>query len=600
MQLGRLITGICLALMVLPDLPIAAETRGLSVKLRGSDAVDAEIIEEVELYSKSYALVIGNDNYEEGWARLGQARNDARKIAKALEERGFSVTLKTDLKSHEMEQVFKDFFLDKGEEADSRLFVWYAGHGHTQGGESYLVPIDARSPSKRKRFLSKALSLRRFSEFVRLAESKHVFTIVDSCFAGTIFDVARASSTPPQITRITTQPVRQFLTSGDAGQTVADNGTFADLLIEALDGQRRADTNNDGYLTASELGSYLDAKMSNLTNNRQTPRYGKLQDKRFDKGDFVFSLLQPEEPEPKSQQVAAAGVATNSRAIANAAKIQQETLFWESIKDSGDAKAYNAYLVSFPTGTFAPLARLKLQEAETKDNTRQRGLDLQRRKLEEERKRLEEYEKERRQAEEEARRKAFAAERAKLIAERERYAKEAEARIKAEEQARLKALNDANARLAAEREKLAEQQAKLEASRQQQIASLAASAKAGGKEAVLPKADLYGVWAGRKIELNAEATDAKSVISYSKDGRTFEVVWAPWHHPDALTCTGTVSGQGTLEANDRCITGTVAAYELRGEFANQYYGADPPAFWRSHFKDRSIAETLCRKHNIHC
>jgi len=66
--------------------------------------------------------------------------------------------------------------------------------------------------------------------------------------------------------------VRQFLTSGDAGQTVADNGAFADLFIEALAGQRRADPNADGYLTASELGAFLDAKMSNLTNNRQTPR----------------------------------------------------------------------------------------------------------------------------------------------------------------------------------------------------------------------------------------------------------------------------------------------------------------------------------------
>lgn len=325
----------------------AEETRGLSVQLRASEATDAPIIETVELYSKSYALVIGNDNYRDGWARLGQARNDARKVAKALKARGFEVTLKTDLKARDLEKAFRDFFLRKGQEPDARLFVWYAGHGHTEDGEGYLIPVDGTSPSKRIDFLSTALSLRRFGEFVRLAESKHVFTIFDSCFAGTIFNVARANDTPPQITRITTQPVRQFLTSGDAGQTVADNGTFADLFVEALAGQRRADPNADGYLTASELGAFLDSKMSNLTNNGQTPRYGKLQDKRFDKGDFVFQL---------------ASVAPTRKVGSTGDGPDKETVFWQSIEDSKNPASFDAYLAQYPNGAFAALARVKLDE----------------------------------------------------------------------------------------------------------------------------------------------------------------------------------------------------------------------------------------------
>ena len=334
----------------------AAETRGLSVQLRASEAKDAAIVETVELYSKSYALVIGNDSYRDGWARLGQARNDARKVAKALKARGFEVTLKTDLKSTQMETVFKEFFLRKGQDPNARLFIWYAGHGHTQDGEGFLIPVNGTSPDNRIDFLSTALSLRRFGEFVRLAKSKHVFTIFDSCFAGTIFNVARANETPPQITRITTQPVRQFLTSGDAGQTVADNGTFADLFIEALAGQRRADPNADGYLTASELGAFLDSKMSNLTNNRQTPRYGKLQDKRFDKGDFVFQLaaanptLRHSRPRLREDRLSGdPGVAANA-----------EVVFWQSIQNSERASDYGAYLSQYPKGSFAALARSRL------------------------------------------------------------------------------------------------------------------------------------------------------------------------------------------------------------------------------------------------
>ena len=135
-----------------------------------------------------------------------------------------------------MEAAFKDFFIDRGADPDARLFVWYAGHGHTDDtGEGYLIPTDGVLVRERRKFLRTALSLRRFGEFVRLAESKHVFTVFDSCFAGTIFDVARAAP-PPQVTRVTTQPVRQFLTVGDAGQTVSETAPLRVCLSKLYKG----------------------------------------------------------------------------------------------------------------------------------------------------------------------------------------------------------------------------------------------------------------------------------------------------------------------------------------------------------------------------
>ena len=88
MRLWYFIAFIGLTLAAQAGAVAAAETRGLSVQLRASEARDAPVAETVELYSKSYALVIGNDGYGDGWARLGQARNDARKVAKALGFRG--------------------------------------------------------------------------------------------------------------------------------------------------------------------------------------------------------------------------------------------------------------------------------------------------------------------------------------------------------------------------------------------------------------------------------------------------------------------------------------------------------------------------------
>jgi formylglycine-generating enzyme required for sulfatase activity len=194
--------------------------------------------------------------------------------------------------------------------------------------------------------------LRDFGTFVRLAAAKHVFTIFDSCFAGTLFNVAR-SAPPPQITRLTVEPARQFLTSGDAGQKVSDDGTFARLFIEALKGQRRADANGDTYLTASELGAFLDARISNYTQNRQTPRFGALRDPRFDKGNFVFQLASTAPVRKATPRVPSGGATGGGSA---------EIVFWRSIEGSKDADSYRAYLDQYPTGSFAGLARLRIKQ----------------------------------------------------------------------------------------------------------------------------------------------------------------------------------------------------------------------------------------------
>ena len=83
-------------------------------------------------------------------------------------------------------------------------------------------------------------------EYTRGANALHILSAFDLCFAGTVFNIGRAKP-PPAITRATTRPVRQFLTSGDAGQEVSDDGTFRKLFILATNGEIAADANRDGY-----------------------------------------------------------------------------------------------------------------------------------------------------------------------------------------------------------------------------------------------------------------------------------------------------------------------------------------------------------------
>lgn len=153
-------------------------------------------------------------------------------------------------------------------------------------------------------------------------------------------------------------PVRQFLTSGDAGQEMRDDGSFRALFLRAIRSGSRADVNNDGSITGNELGLNLSQEVTHLTATAQTPRWGRLQDVRFNKGDFAFEskdgagLLAPSQP--VSDNLPAPSIQTNTAEIE----------FWKSIRDSEDPSDFQAYFTSFPNGFFTDLARNRLARLE--------------------------------------------------------------------------------------------------------------------------------------------------------------------------------------------------------------------------------------------
>ena len=122
-----------------------------------------------------------------------------------------------------------------------------------------------------------------------------------------------------------------------------------ELLVELVT-HLVEDVARDEYLTASEMGLFLAARVTNLTQSRQTPRYGKLRDAAYDRGDFVFVLP------------GAAGKAMLPAPAAPGGSEQAlEITYWTSVKDSDDPAALQAYLEQYPQGVFAKLARLRIQ-----------------------------------------------------------------------------------------------------------------------------------------------------------------------------------------------------------------------------------------------
>jgi hypothetical protein len=137
----------------------------LEIWLKARESVDAPNDQKVTLYQKSKALMIGMDHYSSSWPSLTNGIKDAEEVAKGLAAQGFEVAFKKDLKSRDLDDTLRDFFIVDGNDPNARLLLWFAGHGDTIDGEAYLVPVDAPSPTKfDAEFRVKAVFLRRFGE----------------------------------------------------------------------------------------------------------------------------------------------------------------------------------------------------------------------------------------------------------------------------------------------------------------------------------------------------------------------------------------------------------------------------------------------------
>jgi hypothetical protein len=272
--------------VIFPFLVKAESGRGIKITVK--DAVG----NQVGIYEESHALVIGISEYTEGWPNLPGVKNDIKEVKKILEINGFNVISVEDLNRNELSRTYENFINKYGYKPNNRLLFYFAGHGHTEKlayGEEmgYIVPKDAPNPYRNKTgFLSKAIDMQMVEVYAKRIQSKHALFIFDSCFSGSIFALSRA--VPKNISYKTSEPVRQFITSGGPNEEVPDKSVFREQFISALNGE--ADFDKDGYVTGTELGEFLQKNVVNYSNASQHPQYGKIRNPRLDKGDFVFAL----------------------------------------------------------------------------------------------------------------------------------------------------------------------------------------------------------------------------------------------------------------------------------------------------------------------
>lgn len=241
-------------------------------------------------YSSSHALIIGINEYQ-CVSPLQHAENDAKAIAEVL-QRVFSFppeNIRTLFTKDAIGSNIRSAYLSYAHtaEADSRLLIYFAGHGFTTRGASgevgFLVPYDGRPDD-----LSTLIRWEELTLDAELIASKHMFFVMDACYGGTLFNRAIPAGNVRFLKDMLIRPVRQALTAGKADEPVSDGGgprsahsIFTGHLLDGLEGAAKA---SEGHLTASGLMSYVYKHVSNDIQSSQTPHFGYL----TGDGDFIF------------------------------------------------------------------------------------------------------------------------------------------------------------------------------------------------------------------------------------------------------------------------------------------------------------------------
>lgn len=262
---------------------------------------------------------VGIDDYHNSdlWKTLDNAVNDVEQMREALVD-GFGFESRDEwiLTDEAATAVAIRALLDELRNelgpADNLIFL-YAGHGaelrDVVGGEEvgrrgYIVPVEVKAPVDAAP--SQYVGIEGFLEAIARLRAGHVLVILDSCYSGMALENSfktRGGNETQQARDLIRRVSRRVLTSAQSDQLAADGGAdfprnslFTGWMVEGL---RRAvegggpdapspDTDEDGWLTMTELYSFVRGRVGSDSGSRQTPDFGAFElDQR---GELVLTL----------------------------------------------------------------------------------------------------------------------------------------------------------------------------------------------------------------------------------------------------------------------------------------------------------------------
>lgn len=271
------------------------------------------------------ALVIGNGNYRD--APLTNPVNDARAVAQALRESGFTVILREDIDMRGMLASLREFG-DQLRQGGTGLF-YFAGHGMQIKGRNYLIPVGS-TIQREDEVAYAAVDAQAVLDKMEAAGNGTNIVILDACrnnpFARSFRSAQQglAQMDAPVGTLVAFATAPGAVASDGAGQ----NGLYTQHLLQAM---REPGSKVEDVFKRVRAGVRRDSQ------GKQVPWESTSLE-----GDFYFS--QPPRAEPPDAVL--------------------EKAMWDLVRPSSQPIELRAFLGRFPSGRFAADARKRLAELE--------------------------------------------------------------------------------------------------------------------------------------------------------------------------------------------------------------------------------------------
>ena len=242
-------------------------------------------------FGRYHALVIGNNHYRV-LRSLRTAVNDAREVARVLEERyGFTVTLLVDANRYAILSALEDLRLRLTEK--DNLLIYYAGHGELDrvNKRGHWLPVDAE-PDSQANWISNVS----ITDILNAMTVQQLLVVADSCYSGAMTLSAIARLDPGLSDEVRTQALQEIahkrsrlsLTSGGIEPVVDTTGgphsPFAESFVEIL-------RLNDGALPTQDLFRRLRLRVISMVQRlqvQQVPEYAPIRSAGHEGGDFLF------------------------------------------------------------------------------------------------------------------------------------------------------------------------------------------------------------------------------------------------------------------------------------------------------------------------
>lgn len=232
---------------------------------------------------RKLVVVIGIDEYDH-LPKLRHAVSDAMEVQKLLVSQfGFEAPIDplTDKEATKraIEALLEDT-LGQLVNGDDVLILFFAGHGTTKVVKhreyGYIAPVEAR-----ENHYGDMIDMESLLKSCGKLEAQHIVVILDACHSALALGpaVKQYRSAGSYQDALTSKRSCRVITSARGDELASDNGPlpnhslFTGTLIQGLR-SREADLDGNGIITFSELALFLQQRVGQASESRQTPDFG--------------------------------------------------------------------------------------------------------------------------------------------------------------------------------------------------------------------------------------------------------------------------------------------------------------------------------------